>query len=123
MPDSLLALFCHVDDFCQLFLPRWQHHLLAQGILHRQRQRHLCLSEVMTVLIAFHTSPYRDFKAFYLLHMQGQWQAEFPGLVSYSRVCRLHPLGPGPPLCLLAAVLRRLHRNHLCGRYCAVRLS
>ena len=71
MSDSLLALFCHGEDFCQLFLPRWQHHLLAQGILHRQRQPHLCLSEVRTILIAFPTSPYRDGKAFPPCEVQG----------------------------------------------------
>lgn len=85
MSDSLLVLFCHVDDFCQLFLPRWQQQLVTQGVIHRNRSRQLCLSEIMTIVIAFHTSHYRDFKAFYLFEVQGHWRTEFPGLVSYSR--------------------------------------
>lgn len=85
MPDSLLALFGHVDDFCQLFEPRWQQQLLTQGVVQRVRPRQLCLSEIMTILIAFHTSHYRDFKAFYRVEVLGHWRAAFPGAVSYSR--------------------------------------
>ena len=35
MSDSLLALFCHVDDFCQAFGPHRQQRLLAYGVRHR----------------------------------------------------------------------------------------
>ena len=62
---SLLEVFCDVDDFCQVFLPAWQRHLVASGSHQRQRPRQLCLSEIMTILIAFHQSHYRTFKAFY----------------------------------------------------------
>ena len=71
MPDSVLALFCHVDDFCQRFEPRWQQQLVTHGVVRRVRQRQLCLSEIMTIVIAFHTSHYRDFKAFYLSEVHG----------------------------------------------------
>jgi hypothetical protein len=85
MPDSILTLFCHVDDFCQRFEPHWHHHLLTAGVVQRVRQRQLCLCEIMTILIAFHTSPYRDFKAFYTTEVHQHWRAEFPNAVSYSR--------------------------------------
>lgn len=29
MRDSLLVPFCHVDDFCQTFVPGWQQRLLT----------------------------------------------------------------------------------------------
>lgn len=61
--DSLLELFCHVDDLCKGFLPIWSQQLLASGTQQRKRVRSLCLSEVMTILITFHQSHYRDFKA------------------------------------------------------------
>ena len=85
MPDSILALFCHVDDFCQHFEPRWQQRLVTHGVVQRQRARQLCLSEILTIVIAFHTSPYRDFKAFYRGEVLEHWRPAFPGLVSYSR--------------------------------------
>jgi hypothetical protein len=83
--DSLLELFCDVDDFCKDFLPKWQRIQLSSGLLHRCRQRSLCMSEVMTILIAFHQSHYRDFKAYYCDQVLQHWRSEFPGLVSYNR--------------------------------------
>jgi hypothetical protein len=83
--DSLLELFCDVDDFCQQFLPIWNHQLLASGQKQRQRARSLTVSEIMTILIAFHQSHYRDFKAYYCAQVLKSWRKEFPGLVSYTR--------------------------------------
>lgn len=82
---SLEDLFCSVDDFCQQFEPLWQQQLLGNGLLHRNRHRSLCLSEIMTILVGFHQSAYRNFKAYYLDKVQLQWRSAFPGLVSYGR--------------------------------------
>jgi hypothetical protein len=60
-------------------------------VIQRQRARQLCLSEIMTSLSAFQSSPYRDFKAFSTSEVQGHWQAEFPGLVSSSRFIDFFP--------------------------------
>lgn len=89
--DSLLELFCDVDDFCQSFLPIWNHHLLTSGQKQRQRARSLTMSEVMTILIAFHQSHYRDFKAYYCEQVLKSWRSEFPGLVSYTRFVEYTP--------------------------------
>lgn len=89
--DSLLELFCDVDDFCQAFLPQWNHHLLSSGQKQRQRNRSLTTSEIMTILIAFHQSHYRDFKAYYNEQVVKTWHAEFPGLVSYTRFVEYIP--------------------------------
>jgi hypothetical protein len=51
---SLDALFCDVDDFCQSFEPQWKMKLLNNGGIKRVRAKSLCLSEIMTILIAFH---------------------------------------------------------------------
>jgi hypothetical protein len=90
-PMSLLELFCAVDDFCQAFLPRWQAHRLSSSYPTRQRTRRLCLSEIMTILILFHQSHYRNFKAFYCDYVCKHLRAEFPGLVSYSRFVEFMP--------------------------------
>ena len=44
--ESLLELFCDVDDFCQEFLPFWNQQLLASGQKQRQRARSLTISEI-----------------------------------------------------------------------------
>jgi transposase len=88
---SLEALFCDVDDFCQQFEPKWQLELLATGIKTRKRAQGLCLSEKMTLLIAFHQHHYRNFKHFYLDHVCFYWGEYFPGLPSYQRFVEYMP--------------------------------
>jgi Transposase DDE domain len=83
--DSLLELFVHVDDFCQLFMPVVEQQLLRSGHQQRRRQHSLSISEVMTILIHFHQSHYRTFKAYYTEHVLVHLRTEFPGLVSYTR--------------------------------------
>ncbi len=51
---SLDALFCHVDDFCKSFEAQWHKKLLNNGGIKRIRPKSLSLSEIMTILIAFH---------------------------------------------------------------------
>ena len=58
-------LFCAVDDFCRLFLPDWHRQQLQHGERKRRRGCRMVLSEIMTILIHFHQSHYRDFKAYY----------------------------------------------------------
>jgi hypothetical protein len=89
--DSLLELFCDVDDFCQEFEPLWNQQQLASGEKKRQRARSLTISEIMTILIAFHQSHYRDFKAYYCEQVSKNWHNEFPGLVSYTRFVEYTP--------------------------------
>ena len=82
---SLVELFCHVDDFCQGFLPVMERKMIHSGVRTRKRDRSLTVSEVMTLLILFHQSHYRNFKAYYLNYVLPQLRGEFPGLVSYTR--------------------------------------
>ncbi len=83
--ESLVELFCHVDDFCQVFLPTMEQKMITSGVKMGKRQRSLTVSEVMTILIQFHQSHYRNFKAYYLEHVCAHLRGEFPGLVSYKR--------------------------------------
>jgi hypothetical protein len=87
---SLLELFCDVDDFMLGFTPQWKATQLAAG-KQRQRAGQLCPSEVMTLLIHFHQSHYRTFKAYYTEYVQKYLKREFPNLVSYPRFVALIP--------------------------------
>lgn len=83
---NLESLFVDVDDFCQKFIPEWERSLIKSKQKQRIRKSSLSYSEIMTILILFHTSHYRDFKTFYLLHVRLHLKNEFPGLVSYTRM-------------------------------------
>ena len=98
---SLEELFCHVDDFCQWFEPRWQRQLLNSGAKTRTRARSLCLSEILTILIRFHQSHYRTFKHYYLNEVCEHQRAAFPKLVSYHRFVEWTPTCILPLSCYL----------------------
>lgn len=87
---SVLELFCDVDDFLLTIEPQWKACQVQAG---RQRERmgQLCPSEVITILIHFHQSHYRTFKAYYTEYVQVYLTGEFPRLLSYSRFVALIP--------------------------------
>jgi transposase len=88
---SLLALFCDVDDFCLAFEQYMNRHRIGQARRKRGPKPTLSLSEVMTLIIHFHQSNYRHFKAYYTKHVMVQLRSEFPDLVSYNRFVELMP--------------------------------
>ena len=88
---SLLTLFCDVDDFWQAFQPDWHGVMLASGGKPRVRAPRLSPSEIMTILIRFHQSHYRTFKAYYTEYVMTHLHSEFPDLVSYNRFVELMP--------------------------------
>jgi hypothetical protein len=100
----LLELFVRVDDFCQIFLPVWDKKLLTDGSKKRCRAGQLSRSEIMTIIIYFHQSQYRNFKAYSTEHVCVHLRAEFPHLVTYERFVILMSSAFGP----LSAYLKSL---------------
>ena len=96
---SILDIFCDVDDFMILFDRWFKQHVLTHKPSNRGCKATLSMSEVMTIIIWFHQSHYRDFKAFYTQYVQKHLRAEFPQLVSYNRFVELMP-GTLLPLCI-----------------------
>jgi hypothetical protein len=86
---ELEKLFCDVDDFCAYFEKKWKQELLQSGERKRNRKLTLCLSEVMTIIIHFHQSSYRNFKDYYTMHVCNFLCSHFPKLVSYNRFVEL----------------------------------
>ena len=94
------GVFCDADDFCREFLPAWERQLLEAGVKQRVRASALTVSEVMTIVIAFHRARFRDFKHFYLDCVCRYHRDAFPTLPSYSRFVELMPSAL-VPLCAL----------------------
>ena len=90
--DSILRLFCSVDDFWSTFEQQWQAHLLTSARRQRLRKGNMHPSEIMTILILFHQSGYRTFKGFYVGYVCQHLRGEFPTLLSYERFVSWMPL-------------------------------
>ncbi len=86
---NILPIFCDIDDFCLIFEPLWRRQLLATR--QRDRAATLCLSEVMTIIVLFHSSGYRNFKSYYTGYVMPHMTWAFPRLVSYNRFVELMP--------------------------------
>ncbi|PCS24139.1 Mobile element protein [Candidatus Enterovibrio escicola] len=76
--NNLDAIFVDVDDLCLTFLPVWKKYLISSGIKQRNKLSCFSVSEVMTIVIAFHQSGYRDFKTYYIHFVCRYLTNEFP---------------------------------------------
>lgn len=87
--NLLIPLFCSIDHFSTMFESEFRQILLpTRGYVTRVPQMHL--SEMMTIVVAFHYSKMRTFKDFYLSE-QINLRSYFPTLVSYNRFIELIP--------------------------------
>lgn len=89
--NQLTHIFCQIDDFCNQFSKEIEKNLLPLKPIKPKRGPMCCLSdsEIMTILIAFQSSGYRHFKAFYTDFLSRYFLAEFPNLPSYQRFIEL----------------------------------
>ena len=89
MDDTLVILFCIVDEFCKEFYPEWEKTLLTQGVIKRLRPSKISPAEMMTLIIFFHMLRFRDFKTYYTRYVIPHLKSYFPSLPSYSHMVTL----------------------------------
>jgi hypothetical protein len=89
--SQLVAMFCDIDDFCKTFEPIYTERLIQSGQRQRTRHSQLSLSEIMTIIVYFHRSHYRDFKHYYTEYVAVHLRPYFPALVSHHRFVELMP--------------------------------
>ena len=92
MFDRLLEDFCQFDDFCQAFGPRWEARLLTQGTQssrYRGPKAGLAESEIMTILVLYHSSHFKNFKTFYEGVVLALLRPAFPKAPCYARFVAL----------------------------------
>ena len=86
MKYDLTEIFYLCDEFYKHF----SRALIAKQIGPPPIRSRLSISELMTLVIAFHSSGFHDLKHFYL-YIKLHHRRAFPGLVSYSRFVELIP--------------------------------
>ena len=89
---DITRIFCDVDDFCQQWEQHWSQQKQLPSMPGEKRSKsRMSLSEVMTIVIAFHGSGFRTFKDFYTRFILVYGRKAFPYLVSYNRFVELMP--------------------------------
>src|ERR1700761_5797427 len=90
MAIDITALYCCLDDFCKLFAD-WEAHRLLPSEQTRQRPGKLSRAEMLLIVVLFHLSPFKHFKAFYHYGIGQQYRAYFGDLPHYDRFISLMP--------------------------------
>src|SRR5690606_4567853 len=85
----LTEVFCSVDDF--LKSQKCNPVKVLNSKNSRNRSGTMSTSKLMTIVIWFHCSGYKNFKHYYLEHVCKHLKQYFPNLISYSRFVQLMP--------------------------------
>lgn len=92
MLDRLVETFCDFDDFCKSIKPQWEALLLTNGTKPKRKHGPECGlvdSEIMTLLVLYHSSHFKSFKAFYNGIVLGLLRSHFPDAPCYERFLTL----------------------------------
>ena len=75
---QITEIFVSIDDFYLQFSKEMEKHQLADINQKRNRASRMSASEVMTIMVLFHLSNFKDMKHFYLIYVQDHRHAERP---------------------------------------------
>lgn len=90
--DKVIEIFVKVDDFCKEIHPILEEKRVQDRKLgKRNRAASLCESELISLMILFHTGQFSNLKSFYVHYAKPHLQDLFPGLTSYNRFVELQP--------------------------------
>lgn len=99
--DKIIAIFCIIDELDKNFDEEMTKNILpVAGKKHRNRKASLSDSEIMTILLLFHFSTFRNFKHYYLFGIRRNMQQNFPDAVSYNPFVKLERQVFFKPFCL-----------------------
>lgn len=92
MLDRLVETFCDFDDFCKSIRTQWEATLVTDSKTPKRKygpEAGLVDSEIMTLLVLYHASRFKNFKAFYNGVVLGLLRPYFPGAPCYDRFLTL----------------------------------
>jgi hypothetical protein len=91
MFTNLVEIFYYIDEFCKEIEKVMEGHQLAMDTSKKRRKRAFMMSnsEIITIMIMFHQSRFRDLKSFYINYIQRHCTKDFPDTVSYNRFVEL----------------------------------
>lgn len=83
---KITEIFYLVDEFCLEFVHTVKKHILGHS---PKRKPRMSCSEVITIMILFHSGGFKNMKHFYLYYVQKHQSDLFPKTVSYNRFVKL----------------------------------
>ncbi len=90
--DKVIEIFVKVDDFCNEIRPILEVKLIEDRKLgKRNRKTSLCESEIISLMVLFHSGQFTNLKSFYMYYALPHLKDLFPGLTSYNRFVELQP--------------------------------
>ena len=82
---DLTAIFCHIDDFVKALQTQKNSELISFSRTGRRGvPARMSLNEIMTIIVLYHSSGFKNFKTFYS-NISRHYSGAFPQLLSYSR--------------------------------------
>ncbi len=87
---DLVTLFCDIDDFVKELKHSESKILISTQKSKRGTKARMSLSEIMTIIVMYHSSGFRNFKAYYYF-LKIYKSSEFPKLLSYNRFIEWMP--------------------------------
>ena len=88
--EKLIEIFIAVDDFTNLF-DQWLATRSLEPARQPTRQPDLTTSEIMTILVYYHHSGYKNFQYYFQRLVEPLMNTYFPHLISYQRFIDLIP--------------------------------
>ena len=84
---NLVEIFCILDEFCKYLEPELKKRAIESDPekVRRNRKPVMSDSEIMLIMILFHTYRFRDLKSFYTMYICKHMKSEFPRVLSYNR--------------------------------------
>lgn len=89
--DKITEIFYAADEFCKEFEKAKKDRVLTENCSKKRRNRKFKMSdsEVITIMVLFHSMQCRHFKYFYINCVQKNLSSYFPETVSYNRFVEL----------------------------------
>ena len=98
---KVTEIYCMADDFCKEFALQQKKYMVEdQSHKHRNKPNRMSDSEIMVILILFHSGGFRCFKHYYKEYVCKHLSHLFPSPVSYNRFVELEKRWPSRWLCL-----------------------
>src|SRR5690606_24307361 len=90
--NKVIEIFVKADDFCNEIRRILEEKLIEDRKLgKRNRKASLCESEMINLMILFHSGQFTNLKSFYIHYALPHLKDLFPGLTSYNGFVELQP--------------------------------